>query len=239
MRYWAIAGYWAGAMMMMAVLLASFDYEFGRALFIATSMLPGMLCAQLFLPRAFEAPRRRPIAVACVAMGALVVEWAAMLLANHCTRVAFGPGDDFPSLLSNPIFLLVLSVAFVLPCELLSRWLRRRLPRPRNMTFVSERRKVTLELASIVYVESNDTEVLLHTADGAAYRTRTRISQWEQQLDDRFVRVHRAYIVNADRITGMTGQSVEIGGMQIEFSRKYRERAIEQLGREARRREKA
>lgn len=142
----------------------------------------------------------------------------------------FRPGS-FPLLFSNPIFLFVLLVAFVLPCELLSRWLRRKLPRSRNITFVSERRKVTLEFAAIVYVESNDTEVLLHTLDGTVYRTRTRISQWEQLLDDRFVRVHRSYIVNAEHVAGVTAQGVVIGGMPIEFSRKYRELAAARLAR--------
>lgn len=228
MRYWAIAGYWSVAVLLLAALLVSFDYEFGRALFIATSMLPGMFCAQFLMPQALAARHRRGVAVVCAVAGAVVVEWVSMLLASNYTRVAFGR-EFFPSLFSNPIFLLVLLVAFVLPCELLSRWLRRRLPRPRSVTFVSERRKVTLEFAAIVYVESNDTEVALHTVDGAVYRTRTRISQWEQQLDDRFVRVHRAYIVNTGHVANVTAQAVEIGGLQIEFSRKYRELAVARL----------
>lgn len=230
MRYWAIAAYWSVAVLLLAALLASFDYGFGRALFIATSMLPGMFCAQFFLPQAFSARRRRGVIVVCAVVGAVVVEWVSMLLASNYTLVAFGR-EVFPSLFSNPIFLLVLLVAFVLPCELLSRWLRWRLPRSRNITFVSERRKVTLEFAAIVYVESNDTEVLLHTVDGTVYRTRTRISQWEQLLDDRCVRVHRSYIVNAEHVAGVTAQGVVIGGMQIEFSRKYRELAAARLAR--------
>ena len=225
MRYWAIAAYWSVAVLLLAALLASFDYGLGRALFIATSMLPGMFCAQFFLPQAFSARRRRGVTVVCAVVGAVVVEWVSMLLASNYTLVAFGR-ELFPSLFSNPIFLLVLLVAFVLPCELLSRWLR-----SRNITFVSERRKVTLEFAGIVYVESNDTEVLLHTVDGTVYRTRTRISQWEQLLDDRFVRVHRSYIVNAEHVAGVTAQGVVIGGMPIEFSRKYRELAAARLAR--------
>ena len=230
MRYWAIAAYWSVAVLLLAALLASFDYGLGRALFIATSMLPGMFCAQFFLPQAFSARRRRGVTVVCAVVGAVVVEWVSMLLASNYTLVAFGR-EVFPSLCSSPIFLLVLLVAFVLPCELLSRWLRWRLPRSRNITFVSERRKVTLEFAAIVYVESNDTEVLLHTVDGTVYRTRTRISQWEQLLDDRCVRVHRSYIVNAEHVAGVTAQGVVIGGMQIEFSRKYRELAAARLAR--------
>ncbi|MCM1151055.1 MAG: LytTR family transcriptional regulator [Alistipes sp.] len=231
MRYWVICGYWIGAVVLLALLLVSFDYDFGRALFIASSMLPGMLCAQFFLPRALAASCRRAVAVVCVAMGAVVVEWMSMLLAYRYTRVAGEFYEDFPTLFSNPVFLSILLAAFVLPGELLSRWLRQRLPRPDSIAFVSERRRVMLKFAAIVYVESNDSEVLLHAVDGAVYRTRTRISQWEQQLDDRFVRVHRAYIVNADHATEVSAQSVEVGGIRIEFSRKYRESAVGRLSR--------
>lgn len=228
-RYGVLAVYWAGAVLLLAALLVSFDYDFGRALFIASSMLPGMFCAQFFLPQALVAPHRRGVAVVGIVAGTVVVEWVSMLLASGYTEVACGRAV-FPSLFSNPIFLLVVSVSFVLPCELLSRWLRQRLPLPRSITFVSERRKVTLEFAAIVYVESNDTEVALHMVDGTVYCTRTRISQWEQQLvDGRFVRIHRAYIVNVDHVTGVTSQAVEIGGLRLGFSRKYRERAMERL----------
>ncbi len=233
MRYLILCAYWAGTVLLLALLLMSFDYGFGRALFVASSMLPGMLCAQCFLPQALTVPRRRWVAVAGVAMGAVVVEWVAMLLANRYTQVAAGPREEFPALFSNPVFLSILLAAFVFPGECLSRWLRRRLPRPRSITFISERHKVTLPFAAILYVESNDCEVLLHTTDGSVYRTRTRISQWERLLDDRFVRIHRAYLVNADFATSVSAQSVEVGGIRIECSRKYRETAIARLVRQA------
>ena len=231
MRYLILCGYWGGAVLLLALLLVSFDYGFGEALFIASSMLPGMLCAQAFLPQALTVPRRRWVAVGCVAMGAVVVEWMAMLLANCHIRIAMGLHVDFPALFSNPVFLAVLLAAFVFPGAWLSRWLRRQLPQPRSITFVSERRRVTLAFAAIAYAESNDCEVVLHTIDGAAYRTRTRISQWERMLDGRFVRVHRAYIVNADLATDVSPQGVEVGGRRIDFSRKYREAALARLRR--------
>lgn len=229
MRYLAISGYWISALVLLAAVLASFDYGLARALFVASSMLPGLLCGQFFLPRAIATPRRRGVATLCVGAGALVVVWVGMLLASFCSRTAVGPGCGFPPLFSNPIFLLVLLVAFVVPAELLSRWLRRRLPASRSVTFVSERRRVTLPFEVIVYVESNDSEVSLHAADGTVYRTRTRISQWERLLDDGFVRIHRAYIVNRDRVTDVRGQTVVLGDVRLELSRKYREGALARL----------
>ena len=53
-----------------------------------------------------------------------------------------------------------------------------------------------------------------HIVDGAVYRTC-------RQLGERFMRVHRAYIVNADRTRGVTAACVEVDGVRIEFLRKY------------------
>jgi len=43
------------------------------------------------------------------------------------------------------------------------------------------------------------------------------------------VRVHRAYIVNADRTRDVTAACVEVDGVRIEFLRKYRKLAVTRL----------
>lgn len=73
----------------------------------------------------------------------------------------------------------------------------------------------------------------IHTAGNVAYRTKTRISQWETQLDSRFLRIHRSFIVNTARIDRCCPAHVEIGGMTIEISRKYREAARRRLTEQA------
>lgn len=98
------------------------------------------------------------------------------------------------------------------------------------MSFISERRKVTLPVGELLYVESNDTEVFLHTADGGLYPTRTRISQWERLLDDRFIRIHRAWLVNAERVSRVTMTDVTIERVTLEVSRKYRNAVAERFG---------
>lgn len=111
----------------------------------------------------------------------------------------------------------------------LENHLERRCPYAPSISFVSDRRKITLDPAEILYVESNDSEVWIHTAEGGAYRTKTRISQWETQLDSRFLRIHRSFIVNTARLDRCCPGHVEIGGMTIEISRKYREAARQRL----------
>lgn len=54
--------------------------------------------------------------------------------------------------------------AFVAPEIMLENYLTARCPYDKTISFVSERRKITLDPAEILYVESNDSEVWLHTA---------------------------------------------------------------------------
>lgn len=219
-----IVAYWIVAVLLVAAAMMSCGYDFDRALFLATALLPGMLCAKLLLPEVLRAPRRRGVVVGALCCGILVVEWGALLAASRYTQQAVRFDEPvLPELLSNPAFLLILLAAFVAPEHALSRYVASRMPQPDRISFVSERRKVTLRFAEILCIESNDSEVTLHTVDGTRYRTRTRISQWERLLGERFVRIHRAWLVNAGHVVDAAAGTVTVGDRTLEVSRKYRE----------------
>jgi DNA-binding LytR/AlgR family response regulator len=112
---------------------------------------------------------------------------------------------------------------------LIEREIELREPYDRTIRFTSERRTITLDPADVLYIESNDTEVFVCTADGDSFRTRTRISQWENILDKRFLRIHRSYIINTHRIDSFDGTRVRIQHRTIELSRKYKESVRERL----------
>ena len=98
-----------------------------------------------------------------------------------------------------------------------------RLP-DKTISFVSERRKITLDPAEILYVESNDSEVWLHTASGEAYRTKTRISQWNHNRPA--LPAHPPLpIVNTAHVGEYHPSRVNVGGQEIEISRKYKDTA--------------
>lgn len=84
-----------------------------------------------------------------------------------------------------------------------------------------------LPCTEIACVESNDDVVWIHTRSDESYRT--RISKWESLLDDRFLRIHRSYIVNTRFTVRPTASTVCIEGHTIEISRKYRPAADQRL----------
>ena len=100
---------------------------------------------------------------------------------------------------------------------------------PETISFVSDRRKVSLNVDDIVYVESNDRDVYIHASDGATYRNKTPISQWENTLGEKFIRTHRAFLVNAGYIGGIEDESVCVKDEKIPVSRKYKDEVSRQI----------
>lgn len=129
-----------------------------------------------------------------------------------------------PVLLYNPVLALIILGAGY-GWGLLMEWSRKRwLPaKEPTIDFVSDRQKVSVPIASILFIESRDTEVYIHLADGTAYRNKTPISRWESILGSGFLRIHRAYLVNAARIERTTPDAVFLAGQSLPLSRKYRD----------------
>ena len=70
-------------------------------------------------------------------------------------------------------------------------------------------------LASIVWIESADQYVRLHTDDGA-HLMRESMARLEEQLDpERFLRVHRTAIVAVDRVRAVETQRTGTGRVQV------------------------
>ena len=136
------------------------------------------------------------------------------------------PEKAVPPMLINPAFLGIILTALSLGDYFWARWLGKRFKKKdRSITFFSERRSVTLPVAQIAYVESNDTEVRIVTLSGEGYRNRTGISQWENLLGDDFLRIHRSYLVNVDAASLTAPDTVTVGGTELPVSRKYKEAA--------------
>ena len=99
----------------------------------------------------------------------------------------------------------------------------------RDITFTSDYRKVTLKIAEIAYIESRDTEVWIHAADERSFRNKTPITQWQNILENGFIRIHRSYLVNRTFITSYDNESVTVNEKKLPISRKNREEVIKMI----------
>ena len=134
-----------------------------QAVLLAVLFLPGMLCARYFYPQlTFEDRERGVFNAVYLTLAILCTEYLAIALGH----LASLPEIDIPGLLLNPLFILLVLSACIFPEMLIESRLEARRPYDRTLRFVSDRRPVALDPAEVLYVESNDSEVWLHTRSG-------------------------------------------------------------------------
>jgi hypothetical protein len=103
--------------------------------------------------------------------------------------------------------------------------------REEYLTVRSERKNRRIERESILYIESMADYVRIFLEGGERVITRTNISLLDTMLNDKYLRIHRSYIVNTSKIESFTREKVIISGKDLPVSRTYRSRVIEILNR--------
>lgn len=242
MRIWITILYWALSMLIAAVVVMSAGYSFQESLFMGSMFLPGAIAAKYLLPKVSFKKRSEGIqGVIYIVLAILVFEFLIIILANnliqnqrHFLEVGrrYNYDDAYqmplPGILLNPFFISIIISVLALGGSFIDRWLTKKHPElETSITFCSERKKVTLLPSEILYVESCDTEVLIHASDGRALRNRTGISQWEALLGPGFIRIHRAFLVNTRYAKLDSTDTVSVADTRLPVSRKYQKQLKE------------
>lgn len=83
--------------------------------------------------------------------------------------------------------------------------------------------------ADILFVEAADNYVFIHT-NSKKYITYITFKRIEDELpNDQFIRVHKSFIVAADRITSVEGNIIRMGEKQIPVSRALKEDVMNRI----------
>ncbi len=89
--------------------------------------------------------------------------------------------------------------------------------------FVNKAKKqIKVVLDNILYIESLKDYIKIHLIESEPLQVKESISAFERRLDNRFIRLHRSYIVNSKKITAYTKNDVEIGRMEIPIGNNYK-----------------
>ena len=236
MRTTIVIAYWILSVLIAAltVMLFTDNIPFVRALFMGIMFLPGALAAQYMLPKISFRKRGEGIRnTIYVVLAIMVLEYLLLIISysfqpsgtyvyingkNYANPLMY-PNDTG---ILNPLFITIMVSLLALGGAMLDRWLGKNHPEMESpITFCSDRKRVSIFPNDIVYVESCDTEVFIHTTDGRTLRNKTGISQWEALLGEPFIRIHRAFLVNSKYIESHTSDSVKIGEAMLPISRKY------------------
>lgn len=212
-------------MFIVALLISDLGYTYLDALFIASTYLPTLVLVHT-LTDGLKIRRRIDIITAPLAVIALfILQLLLITLANYSLR-RLSYQITMPEIVINPILVFMISMLYYLPYRLIiGRFFKESKAdrEQRVVEFVSNRKRVKRQVAEILYIESCDTEVRLHTTDGESYRNRTNISNWQRELGDDFVRIHRSYLVNGDFIDRVNREQMTLKGSDVTLpiSRSY------------------
>lgn len=89
---------------------------------------------------------------------------------------------------------------------------------------ITNRGTVTkIPIDTILFVESNYRKIIVHTKN-QQYEYYEKLDALETMLkQDGFIRCHQSYIVATDKITGCSGNTLQVGEYAVPISRKYKE----------------
>ena len=224
-----IVAYWLAAIFLSAVLLSSLDYDLGPAALMSLSFLPAAMALSFFLPKVERNKdgKKRILDTIYIILGVMMITFLLIYVWQIFFNTIVYPEESakwmLPAMLGNPVFVAAILAILAYGNYLLVKWLEKKYPMERPVTFTSDYKKVSLRKEDILYVESRDSEVWIVARDGRQYRNKTGIGQWENLLGPDFLRIHRSFLVRIADSELIAPDIISIGGQSIPVSRKYKE----------------
>lgn len=128
------------------------------------------------------------------------------------------------------MYLIVLLFGFItVVAELLRKQeVARNFPEE-HLTVRSERKNRQIKPDNILYLESMADYVKIFLDTGETVITREKISVLHTRLSGRFLRIHRSFVVNRDRLESYNREEVIIGGSELPVSRTYKKEFFMQM----------
>ncbi len=97
-----------------------------------------------------------------------------------------------------------------------------------RFTIKADRQTHQMDIDELLYFESLDDYVKV-VSQTQELVTRHKISKIQSDLPDHFIRIHRSFIVNQDKVSSFTHESVLINETTLPISRTYKKEVLEVL----------
>jgi len=86
--------------------------------------------------------------------------------------------------------------------------------------------QVKINYNTIIYIESQRDYLLIYTFDGNYYKTKKTLTSIIKILPKNFLRIHRSFIINKNKVKESNASSVVISETTLPIGRKYRKNII-------------
>lgn len=223
--------FWVIATVLVAMIIYSLDYSIIWALFLSLVMVGGSFLLSILLRRTTDKKTGNITKNTIFVASAFVI---AVIVCLFCVDSFVERKDppplvflkQTPRILINPVFVFSVMSLLVIVDRILDNKKgedSQNEEQRKTIKVLSRRKAIEVPIDSITYIESLDNIVFLHLADGRKIENKTPISKWQAILDSRFIRIHRAFLVNGDYVTSKTKETIIVSGEELPISRKNRE----------------
>ncbi len=96
------------------------------------------------------------------------------------------------------------------------------------LEIMSNRKMVQIPYSDIVYIESLSDYIKVITTQGDIV-SKEKISKLSERLPEVFIRIHRSFIINTDKIKERSADDVLVNEVRLNIGRSYRKEVKEQL----------
>lgn len=97
------------------------------------------------------------------------------------------------------------------------------------LELLSNRQLVRIPFDEITYIESLSDYIKVHTEHGKSVTSKEKISAVVEKLPAGFLRIHRSFVVNTQKISRFTASEVEINGIELNIGRTYKKEVVNKL----------
>lgn len=168
-------------------------------------------------------------------IGTLILMFSFIYLGNFSVE-KMGPHSNDIILLAVILYLLVFIGSFLLMIlqirekqELISQLIvENQKMKTGFLEIISNRKTVKIPYNDIIFIESLSDYVRVNTVDGH-YTSKEKISNISSQLPDLFLRIHRSFIINKEKIRSVTYNEVEVADVVLNIGRSYKKEVLSEL----------
>lgn len=90
------------------------------------------------------------------------------------------------------------------------------------LELLSNRKLVRIPFEEIDYIESLSDYIKVHFAGGKNVTSKEKISSVAETLPNSFIRIHRSFLVNKQKINRFNANEVEVNGVELNIGRTYK-----------------
>ena len=166
----------------------------------------------------------------------LVITFSFIYLANFDLG-QMGPKSSDTLFLAIVMYMVVLLGSFLLMVQQLLQSHREveklktekmKMDKP-FLELISNRKSVRIPYENIIYIESLADYIKIHSTQNIEVMSKEKISALEEKLPDFFIRIHRSFIINREKVIHFNNNEVGIGDMVLTFGRSYKKQALQKL----------